>query len=447
MPYIPSTDEERAEMLSTIGVSSVQELWELAQVNEDYPEFHKISEGQSEFEVMNHLNLLSQQNANEFPCFIGAGAYDHFVPTAIGDIAGRGEFLTSYTPYQPEVSQGTLQTVYEYQSLMCRLTGMEVSNASMYDGGTALFEALLMSLRITRKRKKILIAGSVNPAYKNLINCSCHNLDIDIEYIFAESAEKIDIAIRESLDETIAGVIVQYPDFLGEIYDWTELVAKISANKSVPICSTYPAALALLKSPGEMGFEIVTGDAQCLGMPVSFGGPYLGFMCTTKKNMRKMPGRICGRTVDVHGKEGFVLTLQAREQHIRRELAMSNICTNQALCATMSVIYMGLVGKSGFHEIGQTCHDKAVYAKEKLTKIPGVKAVGEGSFFNEFVIELPENASEIAKKMLAKKILCGYPLGKDFQGRENQLLIALTEKRTKSEIDYFAETLEALLCR
>jgi Glycine cleavage system protein P (pyridoxal-binding), N-terminal domain len=357
----------------------------------------------------------------------------------------RGEFYTAYTPYQPEASQGTLQAIYEYQTAICRLTGMEVSNASLYDGGTALFEAMMMSVKITGRRQ-VVISGAVSPIFRRMIDCYCINLDLErIELPAGAGADSNLDAVKHAITENTACVIVQYPNFFGEVEDLSSVVAAAHANGALSVCSTYPIALSVLRTPGEMGFDIVTGEGQSLGIPLSFGGPYLGFMAVRSKYMRKMPGRIVGRTKDLNGKEGFVLTIQTREQHIRREHATSNICSNESLCALSALIYLTAIGKQGFIDIGNLCMSKAVFARNELLKIKGVEPVGSGAFFHEFVIKLPCDASELAGRMIDKGFAAGFPLGRYYADRKDQMLIAVTEKRTKEEIKALANAMEALL--
>jgi len=443
MPYIANTAQDRKEMLQAIGVESFDELWHLADVHESPPRFNLPEKGLSELEVLAKLGTLARENRTDLICFTGGGVYDHFVPAAISHVVERGEFLTSYTPYQPEASQGTLQAVYEYQSAMCRLTGMEVSNASLYDGGTALFEAILMALRRNRRRK-VLIAGTLSPIYQAMVRTSSHHLAAEVRVTSDEPDQCADELLK-SLDEETSSVVIQYPDFYGTIRDWTPLVIKAREKGITPICSVYPLALALLKTPGEMGFEIVTGEGQSLGIPLSFGGPYLGFMTTTSDFMRKMPGRICGRTKDLSGKPGFVLTLQAREQHIRREKATSNICTNESLCALRAIIYLALMGKTGFRRVGELCASKASFAAETLISIPGVRLASTEGFFNEFVIELPVDAKPVVSQLLRKGFMAGIPLGAFREERNKQVLLAVTEKRTREEIVGLAEALGGAL--
>ena len=444
MPYIANTQADQEEMLKAIGCNSFEEMWEKAEVLNPFPEFPGLPEGRSEFEVLEHTKKLAAKNATELVNFIGCGYYDHIIPATVDEITGRSDFYTAYTPYQPEASQGTLQAIFEYQTAICRLTGMYASNASMYDGGTAMFEAITLAMRMTN-RKKAVISAAVSPVFRKMIHCYSRNLNIELVEV-PEDGNHVNVdMLLEAVDDNTACVIVQYPNFFGTVRDWTDAVTQIHKKKALAICSVYPIALSLLKTPGEMGFDIVTGEGQCLGNSLNFGGPYLGIMVTTKKGMRKMPGRIVGKTVDEDGKEGFVLTLQAREQHIRRSSAMSNICSNEGLCALAASVYMSSLGKEGLRHVAKLCAAKAVYARELLLDIKGVKPVGDSPFFNEFIIELPCDASEVAQKLIDNGYAAGLPLGRYYEDRQNQLLIAVTEKRTKHEIKGLANALEAVL--
>ncbi len=431
-------------MLRTAGFSSVEEMWEKAGIKYPRPALDSIPSGKSEYEVMCRMQKLASKNAAHLTAFIGCGYYDHIIPAAVTELLGRSEFYTAYTPYQPEASQGTLQAIFEYQSAICRLTGMQVSNASLYDGGTALFEAMMMSVRITRRRQAV-ISGAVSPIFRKMIECYTSNLDVELIEVPADGTGSSHQALIDAVTDKTACLIVQSPNVFGTIEDWTKTIEAIHAKGALAVCSTYPIALALVKTPGEMGFDIVTGEGQSLGIPLSFGGPYLGFMAVLEKHMRKMPGRICGRTVDSQGRDGFVLTIQAREQHIRRESAMSNICSNESLCAFAALMYLTCVGKQGLIDVAELCASKAAFARAELLKIKGVEAVSEDPFFNEFVIKVPCDASELAGKLIDKGFAAGFPLGRYYPDRKNQLLIAVTEKRTREEIKALANAMEAVL--
>jgi glycine dehydrogenase subunit 1 len=388
---------------------------------------------------------LAEHNSSGLINFLGGGFYDHFIPAALNTIVSRSEFYTAYTPYQPEISQGTLQAIYEYQSAICRLTGMEAANASLYDGGTAVYEAIMMALRIT-KRSKVLVDDSVSPIYRKMVKSYTSNLGIDLMETASREGLPDRNAIADQIDDDTAAVIVQNPNFFGCIDDVTDLAEMVHARGGLLIVSCYPISLGLLKTPGEMNADIVVGEGQSLGMSVSFGGPYLGFMATRKKYLRKMPGRVVGRTVDAKGRDGFVLTLQAREQHIRREKATSNICTNQGLCALTSLVYMSLLGKHGLAELSGVCAHKADYARELMLKIPGVTIrFPERWYFNEFVLNLPMAADKVIRGLFNRGLAAGFPLGRYFPEMNNCLLVAVTENRTKEEIDFLAHSLEVIL--
>ncbi len=444
MPFVPHTAQERAAMLETIGVKSLDELF-----NDIPPALRltglRMPDGLSEQEVYERLHALSHQNAHGVTGFIGGGFYDHVVPAAVDALAARGEFFTAYTPYQPEVAQGTLQAIFEFQSMICRLTGLDAANASMYDGGTALAEAVLMAVRTTG-RNTVVMAGGVNPVYRSMIKSFALNLDVQFVELSAVIGAPLDrIEVASVLNERVACVVVQNPDFFGSVDDFSDVAEMAHRAGALLVSSNYPVALGLLKRPGEMGVDIATGEGQSLGLPLSFGGPYLGFFAVRQPLLRKMPGRVVGESLDRRGKRCFVLTLQAREQHIRREKATSNICTNQALCALRATIHLALLGKQGVREQAEICARKAAYAQRRLTQIKGVRIKNQGAVFNEFVLELPLDAESVSARLLQHGFAPGIPLGRYFPDGGNALLTALTEKRSKAEIDGFAEQLEGVL--
>lgn len=446
MPYIANTDDDRAEILKTIGCADIDGMWGGSQVGGKAPELSGLPPGRSEYEVSRYLASLADSNSTHLVNFLGGGYYDHFIPAAVGEVAGRSEFYTAYTPYQPEASQGTLQAIYEYQSAICRLTGMPVANASLYDGGTALFEAMMMAARITRRRR-VVVSSAVSPIFLRMIRCYCANLDVgllEVPVDDGDSSSSVESMAAAVGDET-ACVIVQYPNFFGAVEDFTPLIEAARAKKALTVCSTYPVALGILRPPGDFGFDIVTGEGQSLGIPLGFGGPYLGFMAVREKHMRRMPGRICGRTVDKEGRDGFVLTLQTREQHIRRENAMSNICSNENLCALMALVYLCCVGRDGLVEVAGLCASKAAFARGRLLEIDGIEPVGSAPFFNEFIIKLPCDATDLVAKLIDKGYAPGFPLGRYYPGRSNQLLVAVTEKRSREELKGLANAVEAVL--
>jgi glycine dehydrogenase subunit 1 len=425
MSWIPTTETERAEMLAVIGVQSMEELFEnipqeLRLKSWDVPP------AMSEMAVRAHLAALAAKNDPGAVSFLGGGFYDHYIPAAVDALSGRSEFYTAYTPYQPECSQGTLQSIYEYQSVICRLTEMEYANASLYDGGTAVFEAATMSLRITR-RNRIAVDPSLNPTYLAMLRTHAAHLGVEI----LEGADPKDAAC----------VIVQNPSFLGTVQDFTELGRQCHEAGALLVVSFYPVSLGMLKSPGEMGADIAIAEGQSLGLNLGFGGPYLGIMATRKEHVRKMPGRVAGQTQDAQGRRGFVLTLQAREQHIRREKAMSNICSNQALCALRALIHLCLLGKEGLVEVAAASHAKAEYLKSRLGF---AEILNDGPTFNEFAVRLKRPADEVVAALQSEGILAGLPLHTMGLGGPNDLLVAVTEKRTRAELDAFADALEQL---
>ncbi|MBI1319034.1 MAG: aminomethyl-transferring glycine dehydrogenase subunit GcvPA [Candidatus Hydrogenedens sp.] len=425
--WIPATERDTAEMLAVIGVKSIDDLF--ASIPETLrPKSWNLPPGKSEMAVRNEIERLAEKNVPGQLCFLGGGYYDHYVPSAVDALSGRSEFYTAYTPYQPEISQGTLQSIYEYQSSICRLTQMEFANASLYDGGTAVFEAATMAVRCTG-RKRIVLHESLNPRYVEMLRTHAAHLDLD----FVSGDDPTDAAC----------VMVQNPAFLGDVRDFTELGARCKAAGALLVVSFYPVSLGMVKTPGEMGADIAIAEGQSLGMYLGFGGPYLGIMATRKDYVRKMPGRIAGETTDKQGRRGFVLTLQAREQHIRRTKAMSNICSNQALCALRALIHMSLLGKEGFARLAAHCHSKAEYLKEKLTF---AEILNQGPTFNEFAVRLPRPADEVVRALSDSGIIAGLPLESCGAGGPSDLLIAVTEKHSRAELDQFAAALENAAC-
>ena len=443
MSYVPHTPEDIQQMLSTIGVKSIDELFKDIPVALR-PKSFNLPVSKSEFEVTQSLRKLSAKNATGLVNFVGAGFYDHFIPAAVDALSSRSEFYTAYTPYQPECSQGWLQAIYEYQSIICELTGLDVSNASLYDGGTALFEAMMMAVRHTGRNKIILDSG-VNLIYRTMLYTYTSNLSIEFVEIPVAHGQSCREELFKYLDDKTAAVIFQNPNFFGAVDDYSDVVEKVHKFGALAIASVYPVSLGMLKTPGEMQFDIATGEGQSLGIPLSFGGPYLGFIATRSQLVRQMPGRIVGATVDSDDKRGFVLTLQTREQHIRREKATSNICSNEALCALRAAIFVSLLGRGGFNKLAQHNYQKAEFAKETLSRISGVQVKRSSPTFNEFTVLLPRQADEVVHCMIEKGFACGFPLGRFYKGMDNYLLIAVTEKRTKEEICRLADSLEAVL--
>ncbi len=442
--YCPHTPEEIAEMLSVIGVASVEELFAPIPAALRAKSFN-LPSGMSEFETYDRMKAIAGDNTQGVTNFIGGGFYDHIIPAVVDHLSGRAEFYTAYTPYQPECSQGTLQALFEYQTAICRLTGLDVSNASLYDGGTACAEAAMMALRVTG-RNKIVLDGCVSPFSRQVLKTYLFNLDVEIVEIAPQNGLLNRTELASLLDDSVAAVLVQNPNFFGSIEDFTALADQVHAKGALLIGSVYPIALGMLKSPGETGIDIAVGDGQSLGNPLSFGGPSFGFIAAKKSYIRNMPGRIVGETVDKNGKRGFVLTLQAREQHIKRHKATSNICSNQGLCALRGLIFLSSVGKEGLADLARLNRDKAEYAKAQLGRIPGVTVLQSAVTFNEFTLVLPKNADGVVTGLLARGIAAGVPLGQYYKGSENCLVVTVTEKRTKKEIDTFAKELEVALC-
>lgn len=443
MPYIANTDDHRREMLSELGLDNIEQLFADIPASLRDPDI-EIPGAHCELEVIDFLRRLADNNSHHLVYFLGGGFYDHYIPSAVDALASRSEFYTAYTPYQPEVSQGTLQAIFEYQSAICRLTDMDVANASLYDGGTALYEAAMMAIRQT-KRERIIVDGGVNPIYRKMLYSYTKNLSIDFFEIDVSHGHSHREKIKEAMTDETAAIILQNPNFFGAVDDFSDIVDIAHNHKCLVVVSTYPISLGMLKTPGAMGADIVTGEGQSLGLPLSFGGSYLGFMATRKKYVRKMPGRIAGETTDIHGRRGYVLTLQAREQHIRREKATSNICSNEALCALRAVIYLSLMGPQGLTETAELCARKAAYAKSRLEAIPGVSIKRSAPTFNEFTVELPVPSARVVSHMVDRGFAPGFPLAQYYPGMENYLLVCVTEKRTKEEIGAFAEALEAVL--
>ncbi len=443
MSYIPHTEEDIKEMLKTIGISSIDELFQDIPA-ELRPKSFNIPEAKSEFEVTQSLHKLAAKNATHLINFVGAGFYDHFIPAAVDAIVNRPEFYTAYTPYQPECSQGWLQAIYEYQTTICELTGLDVANASLYDGGTALYEAAMMAIRLTG-RNKIIMDSGVSLIYRTMLYTYTSNLSVEFIEIPVVHGQSSRQELSKHLDDKTAAVILQNPNFFGAVDDHSDVVERVHRVGALAIASVYPVSLGMLKTPQEMGFDIATGEGQSLGIPLSFGGPYLGFMAAKKELVRQIPGRIVGATVDSDGKRGFVLTLQTREQHIRREKATSNICSNEALCALRAVVFSALLGRQGLKELAEHNYQKSEYAKEVLSRIPGVEVKRSSPTFNEFTVFLPKAADEVVYRMVDKGFACGFPLGRFYKGMDNYLLIAVTEKRSKEEIGLLASSLESVL--
>ena len=442
MSFTPHTPEEIREMLAAIGVGSIGDLFRpipeaLRARSFDLPP------GISEFEMMARLQEMAAQNGRVVP-FVGGGYYDHVIPAAVDHLAGRSEFYTAYTPYQPEVSQGALQALFEYQSAICSLTGLEASNASLYDGGTALAEAAMMALRITG-RDRVILDGAINPFHRSIVRTYLANLPVETVELPPRNGMTNRQGLDGMLDGRCAAVMVQNPTFFGCVADYSDLAAQVHKSGALLVSAVYAVSLGILRTPGDMDVDIAVGDGQSLGNHLSFGGPAFGFIAAKKQYIRNMPGRIVGETVDREGRRGFVLTLQAREQHIKRHKATSNICSNQSLCALRGLIFLVSLGKRGLVELARLNRDKAEYAKRALAAVRGVTIPFNGPTFNEFSIRLPKRADDVVASLLQRGIAAGVPLGSYYPGEENSLVVTVTEKRTRGEIDLLARELEGAL--
>ncbi len=443
--FTPHTENERKVMLEAINKKSLEELFNVVPQKYRFPNLN-LPAGSTEMEVLELIQDLAEANntCNDLICFLGAGAYEHYIPAAVDSLLQRGEFFTAYTPYQPEISQGTLQAIFEYQSLIAHLTGMEVCNASHYDGATASAEACITAFHnFQGKRKKFLLSPALHPDYRATIRtylCGFEGTIIHGDESNQDPLSSPDNLIS-SIDENTALVLVQYPDFFGRIFDLSSLVKKAHEKGSLIAVAINPIALGLLKAPGDFGVDIVVGDGQPLGIPLSYGGPYLGLFATRKELIRKVSGRLVGESVDTQGRRGYVLTLTAREQHIRREKSTSNICTNQGLMALAATIYLSMLGRQGLRKISELCYHKAHYAAQEIGKLKGFSVKTDIPFFNEFIVKCPKSVSLINNLLVDHGFLGGYDLANISPSLEKHMLIAVTEKISKEMIDFFCEKL------
>jgi glycine dehydrogenase subunit 1 len=439
--YLPMTETDKQAMLETIGVASVDELFSDIPEQVRFKGEYNIKKAKSESALLKELTQLAGKNADlrSNTSFLGAGVYDHYIPVIVDHVISRSEFYTAYTPYQPEISQGELQAIFEFQTMICELTGMDVANSSMYDGGTALAEAAMLCAGHIR-RKKVLVSSTVHPQSREVLATYAKGQGLEVVEIPHNNGVTDVDALNKLMDQDVAAVIVQYPNFFGGIEPLKEIEKVAHMDKSLFVVSSNPLALGALTPPGQFGADIVIGDAQVFGIPTAFGGPHCGYFAVTNKLMRKVPGRLVGQTVDEEGRRGFVLTLQAREQHIRRDKATSNICSNQALNAVAASVAMTALGKKGVKEMAIANIQKANYAK-KVCEENGIEIVFEGAIFNEFVVKLTKPIKEINQQLLSKNIIGGYDLGRDYPELANHMLIAVTELRTKEEIDTFVTEL------
>lgn len=432
--YVPNTDKDRQVMLDSIGAKSIEELYNVIPEEIKLTSELNIPKGLSELEVKNKMAKIGSKNHVFRSIFRGCGAYNHYIPSVVKHISSKEEFVTAYTPYQAEISQGVLQSIFEYQTLICELTGMDVANASVYDGMTAAAEAVLMCL--DRKKRKILISETVNPQIIETIKTYCIGIDCEIVIIPSKDG-KTDIEALEGLmDKQVSSVLVQQPNYYGQIEDCSKIGEIAKQYKGYYIISANPISLGLYKTPREYGADVAIGEGQPLGLGLSFGGPYLGFMATTSKNVRKLPGRIAGETTDDKGNRAFVLTLQAREQHIRREKASSNICSNQALCAMTASVYLSSMGEKGLEKVASLSMSKAHYLASRLSELPDFELLYEGEFFNEFVTRSPGKAYERMKALEKFGILGGYPIN------DRDIIWCATEMNSKEDIDELIDVLK-----
>ncbi len=448
MTYIPISPNERDAMLKTVGVKSLDDLFDAVPKKHRFPELD-LPPALTEMEAASLLSEMASTNENvreHMISFLGAGAYNHYVPSVVDHMLRRGEFYTAYTPYQPEISQGTLQAIFEYQSLMTSLTGMEVSNASHYDGATATAEAVSLAFAQFRgKRRKIVMSPTVHPQYREVIRT--YSQGMGLEEAGDDASADLEVgpeALTPLIDESTMLVVVQYPDFFGRIHDYTKLIEDAHAKGALVCIVANPTALLMLKTPAEMGADIVVGEAQPFGIPLWYGGPYLGFFTTKKSYVHKMAGRIIGETVDNRGQRSYVLTLTSREQHIKRERATSNICTNQGLLSLAAAVYMSTLGKTGLQQVANLCYQKAHYAASELSKIDGFGLCFIEPFFHEFVLCCPKPAGEVNEYLLEHGILGGYDLSKDYPALDTHILMAFTEMNSKQEIDTLVEALKEM---
>lgn len=441
--YLPLTDQDRQEMLKAIGAASVEDLFKDIPSGMRFKGELDLPPAMSEAEVMNHLSCLGEKNrhSQNAVSFMGAGIYDHFIPSVIKHITGRSEFYTSYTPYQPEISQGVLQAIFEYQTMICQLTGMDVANASMYDGGTAVAEGAVMGCGATR-RSRVLVSRSVSPFYRAVLQNYFRSRGLQLEEIPLRDGCTDRQSLAAMLGDDVATVVLQQPNFFGMVENMSGIADLVHEHKAVFLVFADPISLGLLQTPAEYGADIVVGEGQCLGVPASFGGPVLGIMAAREKFVRQMPGRIAGETVDSEGNRGFVLTLQTREQHIRREKAASNICSNEALVALAASVYLSVMGPQGMREVAEQCIRKTAYARDRITALNNYSLVFPGINFKEFAVTVPGEPAALNRKLLEKNILGGVDLSPYYPELKNAMLFAFTEKRTKDEIDDLVRELE-----
>jgi glycine dehydrogenase subunit 1 len=446
MTFNPHTDEDRVAMLGAIGATAVDDFFAAVPNSIRFPVL-RLPAALTEMEAADHLADLASRNAafHAEDVFLGAGSYRHYVPASVGQILARGEFYTAYTPYQPEVAQGTLQVIYEFQSLVAALTGMDIANASMYDGATALAEGVLMTVSRPRRKRRIVVSSTVHPAYRGVLRTYLEGLDVDLIEVspvaspFSASPEDF----ASHLNDDLACIVVQYPNYYGGIEDIEAFAELAHSRGGALVVSTYPVPLGLLRPPGELGADVVAAEGQSLGVPQSYGGPYVGLLAARQAYVRQMPGRLAGLTTDSNGKRGFVLTLQTREQHIRREKATSNICTNQGLMATAATVHMATLGPQGLREVALRSYQNAHYLSQRIAAVPGYRVATEGEFFHEFVVATPEPAATVVSRLLDHGILGGLDLGTVDPALASYLLVCATEVNSRASIDRLVSTLSS----
>ncbi len=441
MPYIPHTSEERDAMLQAVGVSSLDDLF--ADIAPDLrPKAFLPREGMTEQEVRSKCERLAGKNAQNLS-FLGAGYYDHGIPSAVDALSGQSAFVTAYTPYQAECSQGTLQAIFEFQTAVARLLDMDCANASLYDGGSALFEACTMCVRQARNRKKVVVDEGVNPVWRKMLATYSRNLPMEIVVVPHKNGAPDKEALKAAIDADTAGIVVQNPNFFGVVADYADVFEAAKNAKALGVIAVNPVMQSVLKTPGAMGADIAVAEGQGLGIPLNFGGPYLGLMACKKAMVRQMPGRLVGRTQDKEGRTGYVLTLQAREQHIRRAKATSNICSNQSLCALRSLVHLSLLGPDGLVDVAENSIARAHEVAERLAAIPGVRLLNDQPYANEVALLLPVSASAVVSRCMngAHHTVPGYPAGRAYQGMENVLIVACTEKQSAASVETLARDL------
>ncbi len=445
MDYTQISDRDERQMLDTIGAENIESLFSTIPSDQRFNGDLDIPAGCSEMELLAELQQLSDKNrdATQMTCFLGCGAYDHFVPTVVDSLAMRGEFLTAYTPYQAEASQGVLQAFYEFQTMICELTGMDIANASLYDGASAAAEAAMLAKGVTR-RSKIVLATRCHPDTVETLQTYGHQQEMKIESALSQDGLPDAATLSATVDDDTAAVLIQFPDFFGQLHDIEPLIESTHKVGALAIVSFDPLAAGIVKRPGDFGADIVIGEGQALGLPLQYGAPYLGFFAAREKYLRKMPGRVVGVAHDAKGNRGYCLVLQTREQHIKRERATSNVCTNQGLMAMRATVYMTAVGKNGLGKIASLCFDKAHYAANQIAALPNYSLKFDGPFFKEFVVQTTNDVTKVLDACHAIGLLAGIPMRKWFREMNDCFAVAVTEKRTKAEIDKLVETLASV---